>query len=117
MKEPTWWPHCCSLSSSFSLCAQPSWWAFTSDALGGWEENISVRKKKQLRWRRNRELVNSKNNSPSVYKASPWRNVGHEMVREAEAASPLTGRKFGKLPHCPCATVSIESNHCRKWLH
>jgi hypothetical protein len=62
----------------------------------------------------NKEPVNSKNNDTSVYKASPRRNVGHDMAREAEAASPLTGRKFGKLLCCPCATVSVQSNHGRK---
>jgi hypothetical protein len=117
MREPTWWPHCYSLSLSSSLCAQPSWWAFTSDTLGGWEENASARKNKQWRRRRNRELVNSKNNSASVYKASTRRNVGHDVAREAEAASPLTGGKFGKLLRCPCAMVSVQSNHHRKWLH
>jgi hypothetical protein len=41
----------------------------------------------------NQASVNSKNNSPSVYKASLRRNVGHDVAREAEAVSPLTGRK------------------------
>jgi hypothetical protein len=51
------------LSSPFSLCAQPSWWAFKGEALGGYEEKASARKKKQWQRWRNRELVNSKNNS------------------------------------------------------
>jgi hypothetical protein len=43
--------------------------------------------------------------------------VGHDVAREAEVASPLTGRKFGKLLRCPCATVSVQSNRRREWLH
>jgi hypothetical protein len=33
------------------------------------------------------------------------------VAKEAEAASPLTGRKTIKLPRCPRATVSVQSNH------
>jgi hypothetical protein len=32
------------------------------------------------------------------------------MASKAEAASPLTGENFGKLPRYPCATVSFWSN-------
>jgi hypothetical protein len=88
--------------------------AFKGDALGGCEENASARKKKQWQRRRNRELVNSKNNGPSVYIASPRGNVGCDVVREAEAVSPLTGRKIGKLLLCPCAAVSVQSNRHRE---
>jgi hypothetical protein len=82
--------------------------------LGCCEEKGSARRKKQRRWQRNSKLVNSKNTSPSVYKASARRNVGHDVAREAEAASPLTGRKFGKLLCYPCATVSVQLNHPRE---
>jgi hypothetical protein len=64
--------------------------------LGGCEKKASARKKKQQRRQRNSKLINSKNTNPSVYKASARRNVGHNVAHEAEAASPLTGRKFGK---------------------
>jgi hypothetical protein len=80
----------------------------------GCEEKASARRKKQ-RWRqRNSKLVNSKNTSPSIYKAFARRNVGHDVACEAEAASPLTGGKFGKLLRCPCATVRVQSNHHRE---
>jgi hypothetical protein len=81
--------------------------------LEGCEEKASARRKKQRR-QRNSKLVNSKNTSPSVYKASARRNVGHNMAREAEAASPLTGKKIRKLLQYPCATVSVQSNHHRE---
>jgi hypothetical protein len=80
----------------------------------GCEEEAITRKKKQRRRQRNSKLVNSKNTSPSVYKASARRKVGHDVAREAEAASPLTGGKLGKLLRCPCATVSVQSNHRRE---
>jgi hypothetical protein len=35
------------------------------------------------------------------------------MAREAEAVSPLTGRKTAKLLRCPCATVIVQSNHTK----
>jgi hypothetical protein len=82
--------------------------------LGGREEKGSARRKKQRRRQRNRKLANSKKTSPSVYKAPARRNVGHDVVREAEATSPLMGRKFGKLLRYPCATVSVQSNHRRE---
>jgi hypothetical protein len=46
--------------------------------------------------------------SPSVYKASPRRNVGRNMAREAEAVSPLTGRKSGNycLAHVQWSATS-----------
>jgi hypothetical protein len=50
------------------------------------------------------DTADSTNRSPSVYKASTRRNVGHDVAHEAEAVSPLTGGKFGKLLRCPCAT-------------
>jgi hypothetical protein len=40
--------------------------------------------------------------------------MGHDVAREAEEVSPLTGEKFGKLLRCPCATVSVQSNHHRE---
>jgi hypothetical protein len=52
--------------------------------------------------------------SPSVYKASARRNMGHNVAREVKAASPLTGGKFVKLLRCPCVTVSVHSNHHRE---
>jgi hypothetical protein len=81
--------------------------------LGGCKEKGSARRKKQWWQQRNIKLVNTKNTSPSIYKASVRRNVGHDVAREEEAASPLTGKKFGLL-RCPCATVSIQSNHRRE---
>jgi hypothetical protein len=80
----------------------------------GCEERARARKKKQRRWQRNSKLVNSKNKGPSIYKASARMNMGHDVAREAEAASPLTGEKFGKLLRCPCAMVNFQSNHPRE---
>jgi hypothetical protein len=84
------------------------------EMLRHYEEKASARRKKQRRQQRNSKLVNSKNTSPSVYKAFARRNVGHDVAREAEVGSPLTGGKFGKLLHCPCATVNVQSNHHRE---
>jgi hypothetical protein len=36
--------------------------------------------------------------------------MGCNVAMKAEAASPLMGEKFGKLPRYPCATVSFLSN-------
>jgi hypothetical protein len=81
----------------------------------GLRERASARKKKHRRWRRSNELVNSKSKKGfSLNKASIGRNVGCDMASEAEAASPLMGGNFRKLLRCPCATVSVRSNHCRK---
>jgi hypothetical protein len=81
----------------------------------GLRERASARKKKQWRWWRSNELVNSKSEKGfSLNKASVGRNVGCDVACEAEVASPLTGGKFRKLSCCPCATVSVRSNQCRK---
>jgi hypothetical protein len=83
----------------------------------GLRERASARKKKQWRGRRSNELVNSKSKKGfSLNKASEGRNVGCDMACEAEAARPLTGGNFRKLPRYPCAMVSsrqiiAESNH------
>jgi hypothetical protein len=84
------------------------------EVLGGYPEKASARKKKQWRQQRNNKLVNSKNKGPSVYKASSRRNVGREVACGAEAAKPTNGRKIWKLLRCPCATVSVQSNHHRE---
>jgi hypothetical protein len=79
----------------------------------GCEKRASARKKKQWRRRRSDELV-KKVKGFSLNKASAGRNMGCDMECKEEAASPLTGGKFRKLPRCPCATISAPSNHCRK---
>jgi hypothetical protein len=40
--------------------------------------------------------------------------MGHDVAREEEEASPLTGKQIAKLLRCPCATVSVQSNHRRE---
>jgi hypothetical protein len=39
----------------------------------------------------------------------------HGLRRGARSrnGSPLTGKKIAKLPHCPRATVSAQSNHLK----
>jgi hypothetical protein len=39
------------------------------------------------------------------------------MARKAEAASPLMGNFFGKLPRYPCVMVSFWSNQDSKLSH
>jgi hypothetical protein len=36
--------------------------------------------------------------------------MGCDMAMKAEAANPLMGKNFGKLPCYPCAAVSFLSN-------
>jgi hypothetical protein len=43
--------------------------------------------------------------------------MGCDVASKAEAASLLTGRKFGKLPRCPRATVSFWSNQDSELSH
>jgi hypothetical protein len=77
----------------------------SQEVRSGAARKLRSSRKMQQWWRqKNKELVNSKNQSLPLIK------LPVKGAHEAEAVSPLTGRKTIKLLRCPCATVSVQSN-------
>jgi hypothetical protein len=69
----------------------------------------SARKMQQWWRRKNKELVNSKNQSLPLIKL-PMKGTWAEAWRKKRKPN---GQKTAKLLCCPCATVSVQSNHTK----